>query len=100
VLEIKIECRVSMSQQEISNSWPSIYWKHFDSSLQLNFEGYKEANSELWKEGENSTLRPKLHWRNYLLHTEFESLCPLSLNTVSNPQTLHLLMDKIIVSLL
>jgi hypothetical protein len=46
-----------MSRQEIYDPWTSIYWKHSNSSLQLYFEGYKEANSELWKRGENSTLR-------------------------------------------
>jgi hypothetical protein len=49
-----------MSRQEIYDPWPSIYWKHSDSTLQLHFEGYQEANSELLKGGENSTLREKL----------------------------------------
>jgi hypothetical protein len=47
--KMKIKCRVSMSRQEISDPWPSIYWKHSDSALQFHFEGYKWANSELWK---------------------------------------------------
>ena len=55
-----------MSRQEISDPWPSIYWNFFDLALHLHFEGYKEANSELWKRGrENSTLREKILWRNY-----------------------------------
>jgi hypothetical protein len=98
--KIKIKCRVSMSRQEISDPWPSIYWKRSDSALQLHFEGYKEANSELWKRRKNSTLRAKLLWRNYLLHIESASLCPLSLNTVFNPQALPLLMENLIVSLI
>ena len=54
-----------MSQQDISDPWPSIYWKHSDLALHLHFEGYKEANSELWKRRTNSALRAKLLWRNY-----------------------------------
>jgi hypothetical protein len=98
--KIKIKCRVSMSRQEISDPWPSIYWKRSDSALQLHFEGYKEANSELWKRRENSTLRAKLLWRNYYFIIESASLCPLSLNTVFNPQALPLLMENLFVSLI
>jgi hypothetical protein len=61
----KIKCRVSMSRQEISDPWPSIYWKHSDLALQFHFEGYKESNYELWKRRENLILRAKLLWRNY-----------------------------------
>jgi hypothetical protein len=39
--KIKIKCRVSMSRHKISDPWPSIYWKHYDSALQLHFEDYK-----------------------------------------------------------
>jgi hypothetical protein len=84
--KIKIKCWVSMSRQEIFDPWPSIYWKRSDSALQLHFEGYKEANSELWKRRENSTLREKLLWRNYYFIIESASLCPLSLNTVFIPK--------------
>jgi hypothetical protein len=98
--KMKIKCRVSMSRQEISDPWPSIYWKCSDSALQFHFEGYKWANSELWKRRKNSTLREKLLWRNYLLHIESASLCPLSLNTVFIPQALPLLIENLIVSLL
>jgi hypothetical protein len=52
------------------------------------------------KRRKNSTLRSKLHWRNYLLHIESASLCPLSLNTVFSPQALPLLIKNLIVSLL
>jgi hypothetical protein len=48
----------------------------------------------------NSTLRAKLLWRNYLLHIESASLCPLSLNTVFSPQAIPLLIENHIVSLL
>jgi len=51
------------------------------------------------KKRKNSTLREKLLWRNYLLHIEFGSLCPLSLNTVFNPQSLPLLIENLIFSL-
>jgi hypothetical protein len=89
-----------MSQKEISDPWPSIYWKHSDLALQFHFEGYKLANSELCKRRKNSTLRAKLLWRNYLLHIESTSLFPLSLNIVFIPQVLPLLMENLIVSLL
>ena len=49
------------------------------------------------KKRKNSTLRAKLLWRNYLLHIEFASLCPLSLNTVFIPQTFPLLIENFIV---
>jgi hypothetical protein len=48
----------------------------------------------------NSTLREKLLWRNYLLHIEYASLCPLNMNTMFIPEDLPLLMDNLIVSLL
>jgi hypothetical protein len=89
-----------MSRQEISDPWPSIYWKRSNSVLQFHFEGYKWVNFELWKRRNNSTLRAKLLSRNYLLHIEFASLCPLSLNTVFNPQALPLLIYNLIFSLL
>jgi len=46
----------------------------------------------------NSTLREKLLWGNYLLHIESASLCPLSLNTMFNPQDIPLLIKNLIVS--
>ena len=36
-------CWVSMSRQEISDPWPSIYWKRSDLALQLHSEGYKST---------------------------------------------------------
>jgi hypothetical protein len=98
--KIKIKCLFSMSRQEISDPWPSIYWKRSNSALQFHFEGYKEANFELWKRRENSNLREKLLWRNYYFIIESASLCPLSLNTVFNPQALPLLMENLFVSLI
>jgi hypothetical protein len=58
--KMNIKCRVSMSRHEISNPWPSIYWKCSDLALQFHFEGYKEANSELWKRRKNSTFESKV----------------------------------------
>jgi hypothetical protein len=52
------------------------------------------------KKRNNSTLREKLLWRNYVLHIESASICTLSLNTVFNPQALPLLIENLIVSLL
>jgi hypothetical protein len=31
-------CPVSMSRQDIYDPWPSIYWKHSDSTLQFHLE--------------------------------------------------------------
>ena len=89
-----------MSRQKIYDPWPSIYWKNSDSALQFHFEGYKWANSELWKWRKNSTLRAKLLWRNYSLHIESASLYPLSLNTLFNPQALPLLIENYTISLI
>jgi hypothetical protein len=50
------------------------------------------------KKRNNSTLREKLLWRNYSLHIESTSLCPLSLNTLFIPQALPLLIENFIVS--
>jgi hypothetical protein len=52
------------------------------------------------KRRNNSTLREKLLWRNYSLHIESASLCPLSLNTLFSPQALPLLIENFIVSLI
>ena len=98
--KIQKRIRVSMSRQEISDPWPSIYWKRSESALQLHFEGYKESNFKLQKRRENSTFRAMLLWRNYYFIIESASLCPLSLNTLFNPQYLPLLMENLFVSLL
>jgi hypothetical protein len=52
------------------------------------------------KRRKNLTLKEKLLWRNYLLHIEFSSLCPLSLKTMFIPQALPLLIENLIASLL
>jgi hypothetical protein len=62
------------------------------------FKAIKRPIPSYGKGGENSTSRAKLLWRNYLLHIESASLCPLSLNIVFGPQYLPLLMEKLIVS--
>ena len=48
----------------------------------------------------NSTLREKLLSRNYSLHIESASLCPLSLNTLFSPQALPLFIENFIISLI
>jgi hypothetical protein len=45
-----------MSRQEISDPWPSIYWKRSDSALQLHSEGYKSTIPSYGKEGESIQL--------------------------------------------
>jgi hypothetical protein len=55
---------------------------------------------DMEKRRKNSTLREKLLWRNYLLHIECASLCPLSMNKVFIPQDLPLLIGNLISSLL
>jgi hypothetical protein len=39
-----------MSQQKISDPWPSIYWKCSDSALQLHSEDYKSTILSYGKE--------------------------------------------------
>jgi hypothetical protein len=56
--------------------------------------------SSYGKRKKNLTLRAKLLQRNYLLHIESTSLCPLSLNTMFIPQDLPLLIENLNVSLL
>jgi hypothetical protein len=80
-----------MSQQKISNPWPSIYWKHSDSALQLHFEGYKSTISSYGKEEKAFNFERKVTLEK-LLDIEFASLCPSSLNTMFNPQSLSLLL--------
>jgi hypothetical protein len=45
-----------MSRQEISDPWPSIYWKRSNSTLQFHPEGYKSTISTYGKEGESIQL--------------------------------------------
>jgi hypothetical protein len=89
-----------MSHHEINDPWPSIYWKSSDSTLQFHLKAINGPKPSYGKEEKNSTLRAKLLWRNYSLHIEFASLCPLSLNTLFNPQALPLLIENLIVSLI
>ena len=93
---------VSVFNVTIGDLWSLAFHilEMFWLSPSVPFEGYKWANSELWKRRKNSTLRAKLLWRNYLLHIESTSLCPLSLKTMFNPQALPLLVENLIVSLL
>ena len=83
--KIKKWCRVSMSRHEINDPWPSIYWKHSESALQFHLKATNGPIPNYGKEEKNSTLREKILWRNYSLHIESASLCPLSLKTLFNP---------------
>jgi hypothetical protein len=80
-----------MSRQKISDPWPSIYWKHSDSALQLHSEGYKSTISNYGKEEKAFNFERKVTLEK-LLHIESASLCPSSLNTVFSPQALPLLL--------
>ena len=86
VPKIKKLCRVSMSHHEIHDPWPSIYWKHYESTLQLHLKATNGPNLSYGKEEKNSTLREKLLWRNYSLHIESASLCPFKYEHVVHPQ--------------
>jgi hypothetical protein len=60
--------QVYMSRQKISDLWPSLCWKHFDSTLQFHSGGYKSIILSYGKrERKHSTLRAKLLWRNYFI---------------------------------
>ena len=80
-----------MSRKNIYNPWPSIYWKHSDSTLQLHSEGYKRTISSYGKEEKEFNFERKVTLEK-LLHIESTSLCPSSLNTVFNPRALSLLL--------
>jgi hypothetical protein len=82
-----------MSRQEISDPWPSIYWKCSDSTLQLHFEDYKSTIPSYGKEEKAFNFERKVTLEK-LLHIESASLCPSSLNTVFNPQALSLLLRE------
>jgi hypothetical protein len=82
-----------MSRQEISDPWPSIYWKCFDSALQLHCEGYKSTISSYGKEEKAFNFERKVTLEK-LLHIESTSLCPSSLKIVFNPQALSLLLRE------
>jgi hypothetical protein len=68
---------------------PEEYLEAESIGFQSSFEIEKEFNFE-----------SKVTLEKLLLHIESASLCPLSLNTVFNPQALPLLMENPIVSLL
>ena len=82
-----------MSRQEISDPWPSIYWKHSDPTLQLHFEGYKNTIPNYGKEKKAFNFERKAALEK-LLHIESTSLCPSSLNTMFIPQALSLLLRE------
>jgi hypothetical protein len=92
--------RVSMSRQEISDPWPSIYWKRSDSALQFHLKAINEPIPSYGKEEKAFNFESKVTLEKLLLHIESASLCPSSLNTVFNPQALPLLLENLIVSLL
>jgi hypothetical protein len=83
-----------MSRQEISDPWTSIYWKHFDSTLQLHFEGYKRTIPSYGKEEKAFNFESKVTLEK-LIHIEFASLCSSSLNIVFIPQALSLLLREL-----
>jgi hypothetical protein len=82
-----------MSRHEISDPWPSIYWKRSDLALQLHFEGYKSTIPSFGKEKKAFNFERKVTVEK-LIHIEFASLCPSILNTVFNPQALSLLLRE------
>ena len=82
-----------MSRQEISDPWPSIYQKCFDSTLRLHPEGYKSTIPRYGKEEKEFNFETKVTLEK-LLHIESASLCPTSLNIVFIPQDLSLLLRE------
>jgi hypothetical protein len=79
-----------MSRQEISDPWPSTYWKRSDSALWLHSEGYKITILSYGKEEKEFNFERKVTL-DKLIHIESASLCPSILNTVFSPQDLSLL---------
>jgi hypothetical protein len=82
-----------MSRQDISNPWPSTYWKCSDLDLKLHFEDYKSTILSYGKEEKAFNFESKVNLHK-LLHIESTSLCPSSLNTVFIPQALSLLLRE------
>jgi hypothetical protein len=76
--------QVSMSRQEISDPWPSTYWKHSDLTLQLHFKDYKRTILNYGKEEKAFNFERKVTLEK-LLHIQSASLCPSSLNIVFIP---------------
>ena len=93
-------CRISMLQQEIYDHWPSIYWKHSDSTLQFHLKAINGPILSYGKEEKEFNFESKVTLEKLLLHIESASLCPLSLNIVFIPQDIPLLMENLIVSFL
>jgi hypothetical protein len=50
------------------------------------FEGYKMGYIQTVEEEKIQLLREMLLWRNYSLHIEFASLCPLKSENIVEPQ--------------
>ena len=88
--KIQKQSQVSISRQEIFDPWPSIYLKRSKSALQSHFEGYKSTISSYGKEEKAFNFESKVTLEK-LIHIEFASLCPSSLNTLFSPQALSLL---------
>jgi hypothetical protein len=82
-----------MSRQKIFDPWPSTYWKRFDSTLQFHSEGYKSTILRYGKEENTFNFERKVTLEK-LLHIEYVSLCPSSLNSVLIPQALSLLLRE------
>ena len=83
-----------MPCHKIHDPWPSIYRKHSDATLQFHLKAINGPYPSCGGREKNSTLRENLLRRNYSLHIESASLCPLSLNTVFSPQALSLLLRE------
>jgi hypothetical protein len=89
-----------MSRQEINDPWPSIYWKRSDSALQFHFKDINGPILSYGKEEKEFNFERKVTLEELFTHIESASLYPLSLNTLFNPQTLPLLSENSIVSLI
>ena len=89
-----------MSQHDIFDHWPSIYWKHSDSALQFHLKAINGPILSYGKEEKEFNFGRKVTLEKLLLHIESASLFPLSLNTMFIPQALSLLIENLIISLL
>jgi hypothetical protein len=84
---------VSMSQQEISDPWPSIYWKHSNSALQLHIEGYKSTVRSYGKEEKEFNFESKVTMEK-LLHIESTSLLSLKSEHSVKPPKLFPVVER------
>jgi hypothetical protein len=82
-----------MSGHEISDPWPSIYWKRSESTLWLHSEGYKSTILNYGKKEKAFNFERKVNLEK-LLHIESASLCPSSMNTMFIPQALSLFLRE------